>query len=215
MTDILKVKVNGGWQGIAISQGDVVPVQSDWEQSDNTKLDYIKNKPENLSDLTDDTSTNPIDKADTLTGLTSSVTELNYCDGVSSNIQTQLDGKASVDLSDAEPTSAFGTALNTAGIITIVETDSNGTSWYRVYSDGWCEQGGVATVTAANTWKKISLLKAYKDTNYSVIATNAGSAATIYGVKVGSSFKNETDGFYLSLGSGSTTAWWRASGYIS
>ena len=32
-------------------------------------------------------------KADTLTGLTSTVTELNYCDGVTSNIQTQLNNK--------------------------------------------------------------------------------------------------------------------------
>ena len=34
-------------------------------------------------------------KATTLDGLTSTVAELNYCDGVTSNIQTQLNGKAS------------------------------------------------------------------------------------------------------------------------
>lgn len=49
--------------------------------------------PTSISDLTDDTSTTPIDKADTLTGLTASITELNYCDGVTSDIQTQLNGK--------------------------------------------------------------------------------------------------------------------------
>lgn len=62
--------------------------------------------PTSISDLTDDTSTYPIDKADTLTGLTATVselnvldgitastTELNSTDGVTSNIQTQLDGK--------------------------------------------------------------------------------------------------------------------------
>ena len=49
--------------------------------------------PTAISDLIDDTSTNPIDKADTLTGLTASVAELNYTDGVTSNIQTQLDDK--------------------------------------------------------------------------------------------------------------------------
>lgn len=47
--------------------------------------------PTNISDLTDDTATNPVDKADTLTGLTATVTELNYTDGVTSNIQTQFD----------------------------------------------------------------------------------------------------------------------------
>ena len=38
--------------------------------------------PSKISDLTDDTSTSPIDKADTLTGLTASVSELNIMDGV-------------------------------------------------------------------------------------------------------------------------------------
>lgn len=49
--------------------------------------------PSKISDLTDDTATYPIDKADTLTGLTASITELNYVDGVTSAIQTQLNGK--------------------------------------------------------------------------------------------------------------------------
>lgn len=47
----------------------------------------------NLSSLTDDSATHPIAKANTLTGLTSTITELNYTDGVTSNIQTQLNGK--------------------------------------------------------------------------------------------------------------------------
>lgn len=93
MTDILKIKTEDGWKGVAVVQGDESQKQSDWEQSDNTKADYIKNKPTKLSDFTDNTSTNPIDKADTLTGLSASVSELNYCDGVTSNIQTQLNGK--------------------------------------------------------------------------------------------------------------------------
>lgn len=75
--------------------------------------------PTKISNLTDDTATYPVDKADTLTGLTSTVselnildgvtasaselnildgatlttTELNYVDGVTSNIQTQLNAK--------------------------------------------------------------------------------------------------------------------------
>ena len=49
--------------------------------------------PSKISDLTDDTATYPIDKADTLTGLTATITELNYVDGVTSAIQTQLNGK--------------------------------------------------------------------------------------------------------------------------
>ena len=49
--------------------------------------------PTKVSDLTDDTASYPIDKADTLTGLTATITELNYVNGVTSSIQTQLNGK--------------------------------------------------------------------------------------------------------------------------
>ena len=52
-------------------------IQADWSQSDNTKKDYIKNKPTKLSNFSDDTSTNPVDKADTLTGMTATVSEIN------------------------------------------------------------------------------------------------------------------------------------------
>lgn len=45
----------------------------------------------------------------------------------------------------------------------IIETYSNGTSWYRVYSDGWCEQGGRTTNTGAET---ITFLKPFIDANY-------------------------------------------------
>ena len=56
--------------------------------------------PSKISNLTDDTATYPVDKADTLTGLTATITELNYTDGVTSSIQTQLDGKATSTLSN-------------------------------------------------------------------------------------------------------------------
>lgn len=49
----------------------------------------------------------------------------------------------------------------------VVETYVNGTSWYRVYDDGWCEQGGFSSGEGAPV--TITLLKPYKDTNYSVV----------------------------------------------
>ena len=131
-------------------------------------------------------------------------------------VVTDLNGKADVDLSNTTPTILFATAMNTAGIRTVVETYVNGTSWYRVYSDGWCEQGGYKSgVSAANTMEKTSLLKSYINTNYSVQATNAGSAATSYTVKVGSASKNETDGFYIAMSNTGAAAWWCTAGYIS
>ena len=47
------------WAGQA-AQGQI---QSDWSQADNTKKDFIKNKPTKLSDFSDDTATTPVDRA--------------------------------------------------------------------------------------------------------------------------------------------------------
>lgn len=55
---------------------------------------------------------------------------------------------------------------------TIIETYSNGTSWYRVWSDGWCEQGGVkASINNDYLADVVYLIKEYKDTNYVVLKT--------------------------------------------
>ena len=47
------------WAGQA-AQGQI---QSDWSQADNTKKDFIKNKPTKLSDFTDSSATTPINRA--------------------------------------------------------------------------------------------------------------------------------------------------------
>lgn len=50
----------------------------------------------------------------------------------------------------------------------IIETYKSGTSWYHVYSDGWCEQGGLATGTPTF---KVSFLKPFRDANYTITTT--------------------------------------------
>lgn len=112
------------------------------------------------------------------------------------NIATDLNGKADIDL-DNVPTSK--------GILK--ETYINGTSWYRVYSDGWCEQGGNMQTTAT-----VTFLKPFSNANYSVIATlTNGSTAnyepiivtdkTASGCKINNSYSRRCD--------------WRAYGYIA
>lgn len=73
-------------------------------------------------------------------------------------IATDLNGKADVDLSNCTKPH-------------IVETWHSGTSWYRIYSDGWCEQGDkfdAANIATTYTYN-INLFKPYKDTNYSIL----------------------------------------------
>ena len=122
-------------------------------------------------------------------------------------IATDLNGKADIDLSNTAPTISFATAMNTVGIRTVVETYQNGTSWYRVYSDGWCEQGDSAYVASSRT---IYLLKAFASTNYNVSAM-CGSGGSYAGV---SGDTQTTTSFYLSVVS--SNSWnWMACGYIS
>ena len=63
----------------------------------------------------------------------------------------------------------------------VTETYSNGSSWYRVWSDGWCEQGGRLSVTSNQT-VTITFAKSFIDTNYTAFknmgcnSTGAGAA---------------------------------------
>lgn len=48
----------------------------------------------------------------------------------------------------------------------IVETYQNGTSWYRVWSDGWCEQGGMVIQGTGTSSYFVTYLVEMKDINY-------------------------------------------------
>lgn len=52
----------------------------------------------------------------------------------------------------------------------VIENYVNGTSWYRVWSDGYCEQGDKFDANK-NTTIEITLLKEYKNANYTINAT--------------------------------------------
>lgn len=52
----------------------------------------------------------------------------------------------------------------------LVQSWVSGVSWYRVWSDGWCEQGSRSDVSYGNH-NVITLLKAFKNTNYNVVLT--------------------------------------------
>jgi hypothetical protein len=58
----------------------------------------------------------------------------------------------------------------------IVTNYVNGASWYRVWSDGWIEQGGMMSVGSGST---ISLIKQHQNTNYKVSLQMQGAANAI------------------------------------
>lgn len=105
------------------------------------------------------------------------------------DIATDLNGKADIDLNNCTKPH-------------ITDTYVNGTSWYRVYSDGWCEQGGLLS-----TGDLITFLKEFIDTNYTIVGsqvTSSGSASFRFANKTTS-----TINFYTVLPSS-----WQACGYI-
>lgn len=62
----------------------------------------------------------------------------------------------------------LGNVPSSKGIL--VESYHNDSSWYRVYSDGWCEQGGELGWTSSN-WASNTkvLIKPFRDTTYNLI----------------------------------------------
>ncbi len=63
----------------------------------------------------------------------------------------------------------------------IVETYKNGASWYRIWSDGWIEQGGITSQT--NT--TINFLKSFSNTNYIFTATKRNPTTGSWGPEKG------------------------------
>lgn len=54
----------------------------------------------------------------------------------------------------------------------IDSTPSNNNAWYRLYSDGWCEQGGIKTGVETTTDTIVKLYKPYSDANYTITLGN-------------------------------------------
>ena len=124
---------------------------------------------------------------------------INYLSGNITSFNPKLPFRA-VDYNDIKGLKAY-----------IVETYINGTSWYRVYSDGWCEQGG--HTNSSNQQVTITLLKTYKDTNYSPIAiSNTSGSAANYN----SSVNNLTTSSFQfnSMVNKACYCFWEAKGYI-
>ena len=94
----------------------------------------------------------------------------------------------------------------------IIDSYVNGTSWYRVWSDGLCEQGGIAYIPG-NGGVTVYLLKPYKDINYNGTFTNQN-----FRISQPAGFDSkETTSFSIDYQDGnlSGNVYWEMKGYIS
>lgn len=133
-----------------------------------------------------------------------------YTDGVNPAIKLLdsedkgiANGIASLDASSKIPLSQLPGAV-------ITETYSNGTSWYRVWSDGWCEQGGLTSGITGNT-NSVTLLKTFASTSFTVQLTPEGPNAITYTPAYSVTSTNTIN---IGLFNDTAHVYWRAEGYL-
>lgn len=94
----------------------------------------------------------------------------------------------------------------------ITETYVSGTSWYRVYSDGWCEQGGhIASGTVEGI---VTLLKPYVNTNYDVIVAPSATGNN-FTTNIAGWANSKIQFNWNSYNNSATPKIWRTYGYIN
>lgn len=133
-------------------------------------------------------------------------------------IDSYLSNISSVDLSQYYTKSQCDSLLSSklspnslSVVYTVIEKYVNGTSWYRVWSDGWIEQGGyVAKGSKTNT---VFLLKNFSNTAYTILtATSYTRSAALYTPTIGAT-ERTTSQFSMWFDSTNYSAWWYACGY--
>ena len=99
-------------------------------------------------------------------------------------------------------------------VAVVVQNYKSGTSWYRVWSDGWIEQGGSwGTNTGAWAEASVTYLKAYKDTNYQLFVQGNWTSAECSSCKITSRSTAGFTGTYANNLYSVMPSWWYACGY--
>lgn len=92
----------------------------------------------------------------------------------------------------------------------IMRTLEYGTKWYRLYSDGWCEQGDYGTIAGSGSPVQVTFLIPFKTINYSLsIALNENISLTPYWNDFG--YDRTENGFKLRTTNKNS---WIASGFV-
>ena len=121
---------------------------------------------------------------------------------------SSLTGKLNTDGSN------LGTGTGSGTVRAVVETYVNGTSWYRIYSDKRCEQGGYVLPSAGSTSITVNFIKNFTDTDYSVTLTrvqdDGGTSANMFMLR-----QKNTNSMIVNKISTSCGCLWEAKGYIS
>lgn len=98
---------------------------------------------------------------------------------------------------------------------TIVEVSDKSLmpSWYIVYSNGWCEQGGYIS-TNISSGMVIKLLKPHTTINYNIIVTQYQGSTPANNAIIQPYNQTNTE-FNVTASTTGVKGYWRASGYIN
>lgn len=104
-------------------------------------------------------------------------------------------------------------------LLNVVESYTNGTSWYRVWDDGWCEQGGMYSATS-DAVATVTFLKNYDTKPTSILISRGGDVSSYSNNPAGmasySSWNWSSSSFDTwGIANGIASFIWRAEGYIS
>ena len=95
---------------------------------------------------------------------------------------------------------------------TLIESkqpSSTDSSWYNLYSDGWCEQGGFFASSVNNNNCTVTFLKPFKDNNYDIQTTSVSAEGYAF-------ITNKTNtSALIGVNGGNKARNWQASGYTN
>lgn len=195
-------------------------------QAETNAKDYTDDTEANLSSAISTAETNAKNYTD---GIAENLTEAiataetnakGYTDTETAKLLPLAGGTITGDLEvNGDLTTDGKKVLTETDNITVVEAYNDGTNWYRVWSDGWIEQGG--RIESASQTNKIvftlTLHKAYRDMQYNVQFTGgygSDGGADIWTGVIKSTTTVEMTGYDRSTsGTVGGFVFWRACGF--
>lgn len=129
------------------------------------------------------------------------------------SLSVDVNGQAFCNFPKCSENATTSSTASTSNVAVVVQNYVNGTDWYRVWSDGWIEQGGLATVSGSTDLASVTLLKKYKNTNYCV--TGIAKDTVLSYVPVVQNLTKTAFEIRISNlgGSVNTPVYWTACGY--
>lgn len=125
-------------------------------------------------------------------------------------ITTELNNKADKDLDNIVIDNSFADKLNAVGIRTVKETWSSGSSWYRKWSDGWCEQGGHQAPASSGV---ITFVVPFINTSYTITIGSSRTRTDFYYNDAYNIKYNNGFAYVSNVGNGYQGFDWVAYGY--